>query len=41
MADEEMDFDSAQVEAIATKAVNDIIGSDEIVYERTKVTLWS
>ena len=36
-----MDFDSAQVEQIATKTVNDIIGHDDIVYERSKVNLWT
>ena len=41
MADEEQDFDSAQVEQIATKAVNDVIGHDDLVYERSKVNLWT
>ena len=39
--DDENEFNSIDVQRIAEEAVNNVIGSDEIEYQREKVNQWS
>jgi len=43
MADfeDELEFNSEDVQRIAEEAVNNVIGSDQIEYQREKVNQWS
>ena len=38
--DDDMDFNSEQVQKIAAQAVNLAIGNEQIVYQRDKVNQW-
>ena len=39
--DDDMDFNSAEVERLASKAINDVINHEDLVYERSKVNQWT
>ena len=39
--EDENEFNSIDVQRIAEEAVNNVIGSDEIEYQREKVNQWS
>jgi len=38
--DDDMDFNSEQVQKIAQQAVELVVGSDNIVYQKDKVNQW-
>ena len=39
--EDELEFSSEDVQKIAEEAVNNVIGSDQIEYQREKVNQWS
>ena len=41
LEDDDGEFNSEQVQAIAENAVNSVIGSETIEYQREKVNQWS
>ncbi len=38
--DDDMDFNSEQVQKVAQQAVEMVVGSDNIVYQKDKVNQW-